>query len=65
MIGIGSLSVSTFILFNSYIEQLKVSIANYANYKLMAVRYEETFKNTFAMLDDEELKSLKSKAEQD
>lgn len=63
MIAAGTLAVSTFILFNSYIEQLKVPIANYANYKLMAARYEETFKNTFAMLDDEDLKSLKNRME--
>ena len=63
MITAGTLVISTFILFNSYLDQLKAPIANYASYKLMAVRYEETFKNTLAMLDDEELKELRKKEE--
>lgn len=65
LVGTGAMAISTFILFNSYLEQLKVPIANYTSYKLMAVRYEETFKNTFAMLDDEELKPLRNRTEQE
>ncbi len=63
MITAGTLVISTFIIFNSYLDQLKSPIANYASYKLMAVRYDETFKNIFDMLDDSELAELKKKEE--
>lgn len=56
MLGTGAIIMSTFVLFNSYLDQLKAPIGSYLSYKLMAVRYDETFKNIFEMLDDEELK---------
>ena len=59
MMGTGAIVLSTFIIFNSYLDQVKNPISNFANYKLMAVRYEETFKKIFEMLDDESLKDLK------
>lgn len=61
MIQTGVLSISILILFNSYVDQLKTPLSNFSSYKVMAVRYEETFKNTFSMLDDADLKSLRRK----
>lgn len=63
MLTVGTIVLSTFIIFNSYLDQVKAPIANYANYKLMGVRYNETFQNVFNMLDDDELLELKSREE--
>lgn len=52
LISTGALLFSTFIVFNSYLDQVKAPINSYANYKLMAVRYDETFKKFFEVLDD-------------
>lgn len=61
MLAVGAIVLSTFIIFNSYLDQLKAPINNYANYKVMAVRYDETFGKFFEELDDEELLELKDK----
>ena len=63
MINVGGMFVSTFIIFNSYLDQIKTPVVNYTNYKLMTVRYDETFKNVFTMLDDNDLLKLKQKEE--
>ena len=63
MMGTGAIILSTFIIFNSYLDQVKAPISNFASYKLMAVRYEETFKNFFEMLDDSKLQEIKNKEE--
>lgn len=55
--------VATFIIFNSYLDKIKTPVVNYTNYKLMTVRYDETFKNVFTMLDDNDLLKLKQKEE--
>ncbi len=55
MLAAGTLLFSTFIVFNSYLDQVKAPISNFTNYKLMTVRYEETFKKVFDMLDDPDL----------
>ena len=60
MLAVGTIVLSTFIIFNSYLDQLKAPINNYANYKVMVVRYDETFSKFFAELDDEELLELKN-----
>lgn len=63
MLGTGAIMLSTFIIFNSYLDQIKAPVNNFAGYKLMAVRYEETFKNFFDMLDDTNLQGIKDKEE--
>lgn len=55
----GTLLLSTFIIFNSYLDQVRAPVNNYFNYKLMAVRYDETFKKFFEVLDDQDLKVKK------
>ena len=65
MIMAGTLVISAFIIFNSYLDQLKAPVANYTSYKLMAVRYDETFKNVFELLDDKELLELKKLEEKE
>ena len=57
----GTIILSTFIIFNSYLDQLKAPINNYANYKVMVVRYNETFGKFFNELDDVELVDIKNK----
>lgn len=56
MLLAGTILISTFIIFNSYLDQVRAPINNYFNYKLMAVRYEETFNKFFEVFDDQELK---------
>lgn len=63
MIGTGAILISTFIVFNSYLEQLKVPIGNYISFKQVTDAYDETFKNVFEMLDDSELAELKNREE--
>jgi len=63
MMAVGTIVLSTFIIFNSYLDQIKAPISNFASYKLMAVRYEETLKKVFEMLDDVSLKDLDEKSE--
>ena len=60
MLIAGTIVLSTFIIFNSYLDQLKAPINNYANYKVMVVRYDETFKKFFDELDDAELLEIKN-----
>lgn len=59
LVGAGIMLVSTFIVFNSYCEQLRVPIANYVTYKQISDRFDETFRNVFDLLDDEDLLDLK------
>ena len=59
LVGVGVMLVSTFIVFNSYCEQLRVPIANYVTYKQISDRFDETFRNVFDLLDDEDLLDLK------
>ena len=59
MISTGLMALSTFIVFNSYCDQLKVPIGNYVSYKQVTDKFDKTFKNIFDMLDDEELINLK------
>jgi len=59
MINSGTILISTFIVFNSYLDQLKTPIGNYVTFKQITDRFDETFRNIFDMLDDEELLSLK------
>lgn len=63
MMAVGTIVLSTFIIFNSYLDQIKAPISNFASYKLMAVRYEETLKKVFEMLDDVSMKDLDEKSE--
>lgn len=58
MMSVGVIVFSTFIMFNSYLDQVKAPFSNFASYKLMAVRYEETLKRVFEMLDDVSVKDL-------
>jgi ABC-type bacteriocin/lantibiotic exporter with double-glycine peptidase domain len=59
MINSGAIFISTFIVFNSYLEQLKTPIGNYVTFKQITDRFDESFRNVFDMLDDEDLLSLK------
>ena len=63
MIATGAILVSTFIVFNSYLEQLRMPIGNYVSFKQVTDAYDETFKNVFEMLDDNEIKDLKNQKE--
>jgi len=63
LIGAGMILISTFIVFNSYLEQLKVPVGNYISFKQVTDAYDETFKKVFEMLDDNDLKELRNKEE--
>ena len=63
MLGTGALIISTFIVFNSYLDQIKAPINNYVSFKQITDIYDATFKNVFEMLDDQDLKSLREKEE--
>jgi len=63
MMAAGVLLISTFIVFNSYVEQLKVPLGNYVSFKQVTDAYDESFKNVFDMLDDEDIKDLKNSKE--
>jgi ABC-type multidrug transport system fused ATPase/permease subunit len=65
MISVGVIAISTFIVFNSYIDQLKTPVANFVSFKQVCDGYDATFKNVFQMLDDEELKDIKEELEED
>lgn len=59
LISSGAILISTFIVFNSYCEQLKSPIGNSVTFKQVTDRFDEAFRNVFVLLDDEELESLK------
>jgi len=59
MLQVGAIVLSTFIVFNSYLDQLKGPIGNYVSYKQVTDRFNDSFQNFFDLLDDEELIDLK------
>ena len=59
MMAAGAIVLSTFIVFNSYLDQLKAPISNYVSYKQVTDRFNDSFQNFFDLLDDEELIDLK------
>lgn len=58
MITGGVIGIGVFVAFNSYLDQVKAPICNYLNYKLMGVRFNETFQKIFDLLK-EDLKEYK------
>lgn len=59
MMATGAIILSTFIVFNSYLEQLKGPIGNCVTYKQVTDRFNDSFENFFELLDDDELLDLK------
>lgn len=59
MIAAGTMVLSIFIVFNSYLDQLKAPIGNYVSYKQVTDRFNDSFQNFFDLLDDEDLLDLK------
>lgn len=59
LIGSGAVLVSTTIVFNSYLDQLKGPIESLVSYKQVTDNYDQTFKNIFEFLDDSDLQQIK------
>ena len=58
MLLAGTLSIGIFVVFNSYLDQVKAPICSFLSYKLMGVRFNETFQKIFDLLEEDKIDAI-------